>query len=68
MNDPTRHATTTIVISVQMRSLHPPQFQSSQYEAIITGVSKAALDKKNKDNPLLIIATDADYAATGVKH
>lgn len=51
-----------------MDSLHPPQFQSPQYEGIVTEVGKMAMDQKNKDKPLQIIATDADYAATGVKH
>ncbi|XP_070686551.1 cadherin-related family member 5 [Pempheris klunzingeri] len=58
-------ATTTVTISVQMKSLHPPQFQRPQYEAVVTGVGTMAMDPKNKDKPLQIIATDDDYMATG---
>lgn len=60
-------ATTTVTFSVQAKSLHPPQFQMLQYDGTVTGVGKMAMDQKNKDEPLLILATDADYAATGVK-
>lgn len=60
-------ATTTVTFSVQVKSLHPPQFQRPQYNGTITGVGKMAVDQNNKDEPLLILATDADYAATGVK-
>ncbi|XP_068168760.1 cadherin-related family member 5-like [Antennarius striatus] len=58
-------ATTTVIISVQRRSRHPPRFQKRLYEALITGVGVKAVDAKNKDEPLLIVATDEDYAATG---
>ncbi|XP_045893061.1 cadherin-related family member 5 isoform X3 [Micropterus dolomieu] len=57
-------ATTTVTVNVQVKSLHPPQFQRPQYEGIITKVGAMAVDTKNKDQPLRIIATDDDYAAT----
>ncbi|XP_037622865.1 cadherin-related family member 5 [Sebastes umbrosus] len=58
-------ATTTVTVSVQVKSLHHPQFQKSQYEGVITAVGMMAMDPKNMDEPLQILATDDDYAATG---
>ncbi|XP_072242584.1 cadherin-related family member 5 isoform X2 [Leuresthes tenuis] len=58
-------ATTTVMISVEVKSLHPPQFQRLQYEALVTSVGNMAMDLKNTDEPLQILATDEDYAATG---
>ncbi|XP_031135600.1 cadherin-related family member 5 isoform X2 [Sander lucioperca] len=58
-------ATTSVTVSVQVKSLHPPKFQSPQYEGIITAVGVMAMDPKNKDQPLRILATDDDYNATG---
>lgn len=58
--------TTTITISVQVKSLHPPQFKQPAYEAIITAAGAMAMDMNNKDQPLRIVATDDDYTATGV--
>lgn len=60
-------ATTTITISVQVESLHPPKFQKDHYEGVISSVGAVAMDLTNKDTPLQIIATDEDYAATAVK-
>nr|XP_023011469.2 cadherin-related family member 5 isoform X2 [Maylandia zebra] len=57
-------ATTTITISVQVKSLHPPKFQKDHYEGVISSVGAVAMDLTNKDTPLQIIATDEDYAAT----
>ncbi|XP_030280722.1 cadherin-related family member 5 isoform X2 [Sparus aurata] len=58
-------STTTVTISVLVKSLHPPQFQSSEYKAVVTAVGTMAVDLNNKEVPLRIIATDDDYAATG---
>ncbi|XP_049928816.1 cadherin-related family member 5 isoform X2 [Epinephelus moara] len=58
-------ATTTVTVSVQVKSLHPPQFQRPQYEGVITAVGVMAMDPTNKDEPLSIRATDEDYATTG---
>ncbi|XP_073328713.1 uncharacterized protein [Pagrus major] len=58
-------ATTTVSINVQVKSLHPPKFPSSEYKAVVTGVGTMAVDLNNKDVPLRILATDDDYAATG---
>ncbi|KAF3706096.1 Cadherin-related family member 5 [Channa argus] len=55
---------TTVTISVQVKSLHPPKFQSPQYEGIITAVGTMAMDMTNKDKPLQILAKDDDYIAT----
>ncbi|XP_030588267.1 cadherin-related family member 5-like [Archocentrus centrarchus] len=57
-------ATTTVTISVQVKSLYPPKFQKSQYEGVISSVGTMAMDITNKDQPLRIIATDQDYSAT----
>lgn len=56
---------TSVTISVLTESLHPPQFQSSRYQGSVSGVGSMALDLSNQ--PLQFLATDADYAATGVK-
>lgn len=66
--DNNKFTTTTVTISVQVKSLHPPKFQKSQYEGIISAVGKMAMDPNNKDQPLIILATDDDYAGTEVKH
>ncbi|XP_068595005.1 cadherin-related family member 5-like [Brachionichthys hirsutus] len=63
--NPYQLATTTVVISVQRKSLHPPRFQKTLYEGVVTGVGVKAVERKNKDQPLLIVATDDDYATTG---
>ncbi|KAE8296633.1 Cadherin-related family member 5 [Larimichthys crocea] len=62
--DNNKFTTTTVTISVQVKSLHPPKFQKSQYEGIISAVGKMAMDPNNKDQPLIILATDDDYAGT----
>jgi len=62
-----QYATTTVMISVLVKSLHPPQFQRLQYEALVTSVGNMAMDLTNTDEPLQILATDEDYAAIGVK-
>ncbi|KAM4734529.1 cadherin-related family member 5 [Anableps anableps] len=58
-------ATTTVTISVQVKSLHAPKFQKPQYEGLITSVGSMAMDLTNKDEPLQILATDEDYSGTG---
>ncbi|CAK6981926.1 cadherin-related family member 5 [Scomber scombrus] len=57
-------ATTSLTISVQVKSLHPPEFQKSRYEGVVSSVGTIAVDPTNKDEPLQIIAIDKDYAAT----
>ncbi|XP_042352542.1 cadherin-related family member 5 [Plectropomus leopardus] len=58
-------STTTVTVSVQVKSLHHPQFQKPLYEGVVTAVGVMAVDPTNKDEPLRILATDDDYAATG---
>lgn len=58
-------ATTTVTISVQQKSLHPPQFETTQYEGLITSVGQMAVNSKNE--PLQITAKDEDYVETGVR-
>ncbi|KAM6925653.1 cadherin-related family member 5-like isoform 2-T2 [Lycodopsis pacificus] len=58
-------ATTTVTVSVQVKSLHLPQFQRPQYDGVITGVGIMAMDPKAKDEPLRILATDDDYSGIG---
>ncbi|XP_061578301.1 cadherin-related family member 5-like isoform X2 [Cololabis saira] len=59
-----QYATTSVTIKVDVKSLHPPQFQKPAYEALVTGVGTMAMDPTNKE-PLMILATDEDYAAAG---
>ncbi|KAM7397332.1 hypothetical protein PAMP_020314 [Pampus punctatissimus] len=58
-------ATTSVTFSVLVKTLHPPQFEKSQYEGVVSSVGTMAIDPKNMDKPLQIIALDKDYAATG---
>ncbi|XP_035498009.1 cadherin-related family member 5 isoform X2 [Scophthalmus maximus] len=51
-------ATTTVTIRVKVKSLHPPQFQKSQYRGVITSMGTRAMDG---DKPLYIHATDQDF-------
>ncbi|XP_051808123.1 cadherin-related family member 5-like [Acanthochromis polyacanthus] len=60
-----QYATTTVTISIQVKSLHPPVFQKTLYEGLATSSGTMVMDRTNKDQPLRILATDADYAATG---
>ncbi|XP_017295002.1 cadherin-related family member 5 isoform X1 [Kryptolebias marmoratus] len=57
-------ATTTLTISVQVKSLHVPQFQRPLYEALITSKGSMAVDLKSSQ-ALQILATDEDYSSTG---
>ncbi|XP_043979964.1 cadherin-related family member 5-like isoform X2 [Gambusia affinis] len=58
-------ATTTVTLNVQVKSLHPPEFQKARYEGLITSVGSMAMDLTIKDQPLRIIATDEDYIGVG---
>ncbi|KAK2842732.1 hypothetical protein Q5P01_012932 [Channa striata] len=58
--------TTTVTISVQVKSHHPPKFQSPEYKGVITAVGAMAMDATNKDKPLQILATDDDYGISGL--
>ncbi|KAM6937032.1 uncharacterized protein FYW49_020854 [Xenentodon cancila] len=58
-------ATTSVTISIQVKSLHPPQFQRLEYEALVTAVGTMAMDLTNTEELLQILATDEDYAGTG---
>ncbi|KAG7521723.1 cadherin-related family member 5-like [Solea senegalensis] len=51
-------ATTTVTISVLLKSDFRPQFQKSSYKGLITKVGSMAMDN---DKPLIIHATDKDY-------
>ncbi|XP_034541067.1 cadherin-related family member 5 [Notolabrus celidotus] len=55
-------ATTTVSLSVQVTSLHPPKFQKTQYTAVISSVGSMAVDSTGQ--PLQFVATDADYDTT----
>lgn len=57
-------SSTSVTINVLVESLHLPTFQSPRYQGTVTGVGNMAMDMKNE--PLQFLATDADYAATGV--
>ncbi|XP_060933268.1 cadherin-related family member 5 [Limanda limanda] len=54
-----QYATTTVTISVQVKSLHPPVFQKTLYEGVISSMGAMAMDG---DTPLYIHATDQDYS------
>ncbi|KAL6106246.1 uncharacterized protein ACO6RY_10164 [Pungitius sinensis] len=56
-------ATTSVTISVQVKSLHRPEFQRPQYEGVVSGVGVMATELNTKDEPLRILATDDDYVA-----
>ncbi|KAK5927460.1 hypothetical protein CgunFtcFv8_012616 [Champsocephalus gunnari] len=58
-------SSTSLSIRVQVKSLHPPQLQRTQYRGIVSAVGSMAIDAENKDQPLRILATDQDYTATG---
>ncbi|CAJ1056003.1 cadherin-related family member 5 [Xyrichtys novacula] len=58
-----QYATTTVSISVQLKSLHLPEFQKSQYSGVISSVGSMAVDSTGE--PLQIMATDEDFATTG---
>lgn len=66
--DSHQFTTTTVTISVQVKSLHPPQFEQSAYEALVTAVGAMAMDMNNKNQPLRIFAKDDDYTAAEVNH
>ncbi|RVE71320.1 hypothetical protein OJAV_G00050610 [Oryzias javanicus] len=61
-NNVDQFATTRVVIRVQVKSLHVPQFQKPLYEGLITSMESVAVDLQDK-KPLQILATDEDYAA-----
>ncbi|XP_061896698.1 cadherin-related family member 5 isoform X1 [Entelurus aequoreus] len=58
-------STTSLTISVQIKSLHRPQFQRVEYEGVVSSVGAMATDPANMDEPLRLIALDEDYAALG---
>lgn len=58
-------SSTSVSIKVLVESLYLPEFQSPRYQGTISGVGNMAMDMKNE--PLQFLATDLDYAATGVK-
>ncbi|XP_015244241.1 PREDICTED: cadherin-related family member 5-like [Cyprinodon variegatus] len=58
-------ATTTVTISVLVKSLHRPKFEKPLYEGLISSVGSMAMDRNNKDQPLRVLALDEDYAGTG---
>ncbi|XP_010774047.1 cadherin-related family member 5-like, partial [Notothenia coriiceps] len=58
-------SSTSLSIRVQVRSLHPPQLQRTQYRGVVSVVGSMAIDPENKDQPLRFLATDQDYTATG---
>ncbi|KAK5866858.1 hypothetical protein PBY51_011399 [Eleginops maclovinus] len=65
MTNAYQSSSTSVTISVHVKSLHPPQFQRPEYRGVVSAVGMMAMDPDNKDQPLRIIATDDDYAATG---
>ncbi|XP_051916349.1 cadherin-related family member 5-like [Hippocampus zosterae] len=58
-------ATTSLTVSVQVKSLHIPRFQRPEYQCVVASVGAMATDPTNKDEPLQIIALDEDYAGVG---
>ncbi|XP_061679933.1 cadherin-related family member 5 isoform X2 [Syngnathoides biaculeatus] len=58
-------ATTSLTISVQVKSLHKPKFQRPQYQGVVSSVGAMATDPTNEDEPLQIVALDEDYAILG---
>lgn len=60
-------ATTSLTVSIQVKSLHKPRFQKPEYQCAVSSVGAMATDPTNKDKPLQIVALDDDYASVGVK-
>lgn len=60
-------ATTSVTIQVLVKSLHRPEFEKTQYEAVVQGIGTMAMDATDKDKILKILATDQDYAGVAVK-
>ncbi|XP_034031450.1 cadherin-related family member 5-like [Thalassophryne amazonica] len=58
-------ATTTVTISVRVKSLHPPRFEKQQYDGVVAAAGTMVMDMKNKEEPLKILAIDEDYAGAG---
>ncbi|XP_068458504.1 cadherin-related family member 5-like [Clinocottus analis] len=57
-------STAVVTFSVLVKSLHRPQFQRPQYDAVVTAVGVMATDPTAEGESLRILATDDDYAAT----
>ncbi|XP_049578343.1 cadherin-related family member 5 isoform X1 [Syngnathus scovelli] len=58
-------ATTSLTLSVQVKSLHKPKLQRAEYQGVISSAGAMATDPTNKDEPLQIVALDEDYASVG---
>ncbi|XP_037109752.1 cadherin-related family member 5-like isoform X2 [Syngnathus acus] len=58
-------ATTSLTLSVRVKSLHKPKLQRAEYQGVISSAGAMATDPTNKDEPLEIVAFDEDYASVG---
>ncbi|KAK0148130.1 Cadherin-related family member 5 [Merluccius polli] len=52
---------TTVTIQVVPKSLHPPVFERERYSGFVSGLGSMVVDLSDKETPLMIRATDADY-------
>nr|XP_061812965.1 cadherin-related family member 5-like [Nerophis lumbriciformis] len=55
--------TTTLTVSVQVKTLHKPKFERESYQGVVSSVGAMATDPNNNDEPLQIVALDEDYAS-----
>ncbi|KAM9814785.1 cadherin-related family member 5 isoform 1-T1 [Syngnathus typhle] len=58
-------ATTSLTLTVRVKSLHKPKLQRAEYQGVISSAGAMATDPTNKDEPLQIVALDEDYASVG---
>ncbi|CAL8262330.1 unnamed protein product [Merluccius merluccius] len=56
---------TTVTIQVVPMSLHPPVFERERYSGFVSGLGSMVVDLSDKETPLMIRATDADYIGKG---
>lgn len=55
-------ATTTVTIQVGDMSKHVPVFEETRYSGLVSGVGSMVLKKSGENMPMIIRATDADFA------
>lgn len=58
-------ATTSLIVEVVITSDNLPQFEKTQYEAVVEGVGAMAVEAADNNKALKIVATDQDFAAAG---
>ncbi|XP_018411534.1 PREDICTED: cadherin-related family member 5 [Nanorana parkeri] len=65
INDPTKYSITSVAIEVKDKNAFPPTFEKSNYHGMIPSDpanGDFVLDLDNRNRPLVVFATDDDYA------